>query len=523
MHRPFTLLAAALALAACTPDGRQDDSAAVVQPAVKPAPAQSDTQDRPTGATAETRLTIYSGDYDALSGAGAPASGMPGYALVERPLHYTLKRGPNAISAVSVPPAMDVEAAVLRPSGDGVSVQSQRFVAGLSGDADVLAQAQGRRVAVEHTSGGAKQTDNGTLVSSSGTSLALALNDGRIKVIRDYDSFSVIDGAEAFPGQPSLQWTVNAAAAGDAAFTLHYPMGGMAWQAEYTATLAPGDGCALSLEGAALVANRSGVTFSDARVTLVAGEPARVRRDRPEAMYARAAPAPVVFDDAAGNMPTQRRSAEYHAYELPRAVRISQGATERIPLFPSRTNVTCERAYVVESDAQDWQPPQPMLDPGFRGATGTLPVSVAVSLDNTKEAGLGQALPAGRVRVFEGADFLGESRLDHIAAGGEVRVEVGEAFDLSAERENTAFNVDRSGRTITESFAVTLRNAKVTDATVRVVEPLPRWSDWDIVESSVPGERQDARHVLFEVSVPAGGETRLTYTVRYRWARDVTP
>ena len=93
----------------------------------------------------------------------------------------------------------------------------------------------------------------------------------------------------------------------------------------------------------------------------------------------------------------------------------------------------------------------------------------------------------------------------------------------SSPAENTAFDVDRSGRTITESFAVTLRNAKAADATVRVVEPLPRWSDWEIVESSVPAERQDARHAVFEVPVPAGGEARLTYTVRYRWARDVAP
>ncbi|MFP7721180.1 DUF4139 domain-containing protein [Lysobacter sp. A3-1-A15] len=520
MHRPLTLLAAALALAACTPDGQRGDDTAVVQPAVTPTTDPADAGSAPAGAIPETRLTIYSGDYEALGQSATPGIGMPGYALVERPLSYALKRGTNSVSAASVPPAMDVEAAVLRPAGDGTSVLSQRYLAGLSVGGDVLGQAVGQRVAVEHTSGGAKQTDNGTLVSSSGTSLALALNDGRIKVIRDYDSFSVIDGTTTFPGQPSLQWTVDAAAAGDAAFTLHYPMGGMAWRAEYTATLAPGDGCALSLDGAALVANRSGVTFTDARVTLVAGEPERVRQDRPE-MRERAAVEQMAMDAAAGNMPTQRRSAEYHAYDLPRAVRITQGATERIALFPTRTKVACERAYVVEADSQEWQPPQPMLDPGYRGSTGKLPVVVAVSLQNSKESGLGQPLPAGRVRVFDGADFLGESRLDHIAAGGEVRVEVGEAFDLSAERENTAFNVDRSGRTITESFAVTLRNAKPGDATVRVVEPLPRWSDWEIVESSVPSERQDARHAVFEVPVPAGGETRLTYTVRYRWARDV--
>ncbi len=519
MHRPSTLIAAAL-LAACSQGGRQDDGTAA-PPVAAASPSTSDTRGAPADPTPATRLTIYSGDYEALADARQSGPGMPGYVLVERPLNYTLKRGSNVLSAVSVPAAMDVEAAVLRPVGEGISVQSQRYIAALAGSPDVLAQAVGQRVAVEHTSGGAKQTDNGTLVASTGNGVALALNDGRIKVIRDYDNFSVLDAADALPRQASLQWTVDAASAGDAAFMLHYPMGGMAWRAEYVATLAPGDGCTLALDGAALVANRSGVTYSDARVTLVAGEPARVRREVPMP-YARAAESLQVMDAAAA-LPTQRRSAEYQAYELPRPVRVSNGATERIALFPRRPEVACQRAYVVEADAQDWQPPQPMLDPGFRGATGTLPVAIAVSLDNAKDAGLGQPLPAGRVRVFEGGDFLGESRLDHIAPGGELRMEVGEAFDLSAERTSTAFNVDRAGRTITESFAVTLRNAKTTDATVRVVEPLPRWSDWEIVASSVPAQRRDARHAEFQVPVPAGGETRLTYTVRYRWARDVAP
>jgi hypothetical protein len=76
---------------------------------------------------------------------------------------------------------------------------------------------------------------------------------------------------------------------------------------------------------------------------------------------------------------------------------------------------------------------------------------------------------------------------------------------------------------MTESFAVTLRNAKKTDATVTVVEPLPRWSDWEIVASSVPASKRDAQHAEFAVPVPAGGETVLTYSVRYRWPEGMKP
>ena len=223
-----------------------------------------------------------------------------------------------------------------------------------------------------------------------------------------------------------------------------------------------------------------------------------------------------------GNLPSQRSAGEYHAYEIPNPARVEQGATERIALFAQRPAIACERAYVVEADGADWQPPQPMLDPDFRGATGTLPVTATVSLQNTPAAGLGQPLPAGRVRVFDGNDLLGESRLDHTAVGTEIRLELGKAFDLGAERETTDFRVDRSGGTLTESMAITLKNAKPTDVSVRVIEPLPRWSQWEIIASSLPSRQHDARHAEFTVPVPAGGETRLTYTVRYRWARDPT-
>jgi hypothetical protein len=178
---------------------------------------------------------------------------------------------------------------------------------------------------------------------------------------------------------------------------------------------------------------------------------------------------------------------------------------------------------VVAAGGAEWQPPRPLLQPDLGGTMGLLPVISTVSLKNTKAAGLGNPLPAGRVRVFDGSDFLGESRLDHTAAGAEIRLEVGKAFDLGAERRSSDFSLDRSGRTLIESFTIKLSNAKPTDVSVRVIEPLPRWSDWEIVASSVPSARKDANHVEFTVPLPAGGETLLSYTVRYRWAKDMNP
>lgn len=521
MRRTLPFLAVAVALAACSGKPASDPEAA--PPAAKPTPPPASTDANPESGT--TRLTIYSGDYESLSGDTLARAGMPGFALVERPLHYSLQSGVNSVSANGMPRSMDVEAAQLQPRSEGITLLSQRFVAPLSGTDEVIAQVIGQRIVVEHTAGTAKQSDNGVLLAAN-DGLTLALGDGRIKVIRDYDNFSVVDGSKLVPQQAELRWTVQADKAGDANFLLSYPMGGMAWRAEYRATLADANAeakdCTLALDGAALLVNRAGVGFGNARITLVAGEPARAR-GRPEMAMrgsydAAAASAPKMME-----MPSVRQSGEYHAYELPNSITIANGVVERVPLFAQLPAVACERAYTVGQSGEPWIPPRPQIEPVQRGQTGKLPVTATVSVRNVAEAGLGQPLPAGRVRVFDGNDFLGESMLAHTAEGADITLEVGRPFDLRAEREATDFRLDRAGRTITESFAITLGNAKDKDATIQVVENLPRWSDWEIVESSVPASKKGANQVEFDVPVPAKGETVLTYTVRYRWTEGDRP
>lgn len=522
MNQALRLLAPALAasaLAACGGAPSGGPAATAARDAGAKAPASAPAQD---GAL---RLTVYSGDYEALAGVRAPSAGMPGHALVERPLRQALKRGANAMEESPLPPSMDVEAATLVARTPGVGVTAQRYVAAVSGAQNVMSGAIGRKVAVEHTSGGAKQTDSGVLLAA-GDGLTLALDDGRIKVIRNYDSFSLVDNEGALPRRSALQWTVEAAQAGDADFVLSYPLGGLAWRAEYQATLAPGEGCTLALDGAALVANRSGRSFDGARLSLVAGEPNRQRNygiEPPplpapmEAIAADAAAAP------APPMPVERTAGEYHAYELPQPVDLRNGGSERVALFPRNAAVKCERLYAIETGGVNWFAGTPLLMRDLHSETGDVPVLSKVEFANDRAAGLGLPLPAGRMRVFDGGDFLGESRLEHTPAGAEIKLELGRVFDLTAKREPTNFRLDRTGRTMTESFAIVIKNAKQAPATVRVVEPLPRWTDWEIVSSSLPAKKKDARNAQFDVPVPAQGETELTYTVRYRWPQDVKP
>jgi hypothetical protein len=75
---------------------------------------------------------------------------------------------------------------------------------------------------------------------------------------------------------------------------------------------------------------------------------------------------------------------------------------------------------------------------------------------------------------------------------------------------------------MTETVEWTLRNAKAAEATVRLGDRLPRWTEWQLLEGGERFRKTDAQRIEADVRVPAGGETVLRYTVRYRWAADIT-
>jgi hypothetical protein len=470
-------------------------------------------------AQAEGELTVYSGDFESVSASeGMP--GGPGFALYERRVGFDLASGANTVSLGGLPRALDAASVVLTPPS-GVSVRGQRFDFALADQSELLRRALGQSVSVEQSVGNERQVYTGTLVSA-GDGLTLRLPDGRIKVLSSYSSFELPRLPAGVVNEPTLTWVLASERGGRQDFGLSYATAGLAWQAEYRIDAQGlGNQCRMSLDGAAMVVNRSGADFDDVKLTLVAGEPNRAGpRAMPAPAMARAAKVEMmVADSAVAAAP----SGEYQSYRLPLPGSLPQGAVQRLPLVDKAQGIACERRYETNSLQGDWRPPYPMVDENWNspGDGQPQPVTASLRFKNDKAAGLGLPLPAGRVRMFDGKDFLGEAQLGHTAAGQDVALTVGEVFDLKAERKREDFQLDRAGRTMSERIAITLRNAKPQAATVRVIERLGRWTDWEIVEASSASTKRNSQTASFDVSVPAGGETTLRYTVRYRWAADV--
>lgn len=468
---------------------------------------------------ADGNLTIYSGDFDSVAQSQGQSGG-PGFALVERELAFDLKPGDNEISFAGLPPALDASSVLLNP-GSGTSIRGQRFDFALAGQDELLRRAIGQVVTVEQSVGNERQNFTGTLLST-GNGLTLRLADGRIKVLSSYSSFELPRLPTGVVNAPTMNWAIHADRGGRQSFGLNYATAGLAWRAEYNVNVhGQGKDCRMDLEGAAMVVNRSGADFNDVMLTLVAGEPNRATGGGPE-MMAMAAAAPRAKMMMADGAPQAQASGEYHAYRLPTAGSLPQGSVQRLPLVNRIVGAACERRYETAAQFGGWQPPYPIVDAAYGVNDGEEQAVVAtLRFKNGKSDGLGLPLPGGRVRMFDGRDFLGETTLGHTPANAEVSLAIGKAFDLGAERKREDFQLDRNGRSMTETIVVTLKNAKPAATTVRVNEALPRWSDWEIVTSSQPYEKRNARAVSFDVAIPAGGEITLRYTVRYRWAADV--
>jgi hypothetical protein len=307
--------------------------------------------------------------------------------------------------------------------------------------------------------------------------------------------------------EPTLVWTLGSRKDGPEPVEVSYLTGGLDWRADYVATVSS-DGKALDLGGWVTLTNGTGVTYRDARLKLVAGtlnraEDERGKRAMEMLAVADAAPSAAHFEE--------RTFYEYHLYDLPRPTTLRNNQTKQIRLLESR-GVETERTYTLAG--APWYYTQQ-----YGGETG-LRVGVYQEFENRQAGGLGVALPAGVVRLYQAdvdgtLQLVGEDRIDHTPKDERVRLKVGEAFDLVADRRQTEFRVLQSARRYEEAFEVTLRNHKAEPVVVRVVEPIP--SDWEMLSNSHPYRKLDAFTVRFDVPVPRDGEVTLRYRVRVKF------
>jgi len=443
---------------------------------------------RPTAPlTAQTSLTIYN----------------DGRVLVRRTLTVAVPKGASSqrIALGALDPAS------LFSLDSTVTITGLAYD-GATDEGSVLRRSVGRRLAFRTPL--ADRVDTVTALVLGVDPLRLQLPDGRV-------TFTA-PGAALYPAdlvvaEPTAALQLQSGRALDR-LRLGYFTGGASWQASYQVVLGPQEA---RVNGMAVLESPA-LRAEDAEVQLLAGAVGRAEKPVPPPQpLLRAQMAEAVYTDAGA---AEQRVGEFHVYTLPGRSTLLPGLTTAVALFEP-AGVPYQRNYVVRGLLPYWgYLPQ-------QGEETEAPVEVSYTLKRPRKTGFGdRPLPGGVVRIYQAdsvgrQQLVGEAGTGHTAAGEDLRLAAGTAFDLTARRVQTSYVTRRDStragiRTLaTADYRVTLRNATDSAATVDVQEE--RAGEWSVISSSVPAEKLSSTLTRFRVAVPARGEAQLTYRVRIVW------
>ena len=110
---------------------------------------------------------------------------------------------------------------------------------------------------------------------------------------------------------------------------------------------------------------------------------------------------------------------------------------------------------------------------------------------------------------MDALQFIGEDQIDHTPEDETIRLKVGDAFDVVAERIQTDFKKLRS--TYESAYKISIRNHKEEDIVVSVIEMVP--GDWKILETTHEFIKEASHRIRFDVPVKKKGSTDLMYRV----------
>ena len=458
----------------------------------------------PTCAEGTTELTSTAADRSSV----AVTVYNDSLALVKERRKLTLPAGPVRLALREVSAQMQPETALLGAvTGKPVTLIEQNFDFDLLTPQKLLDKYIGREVTVirSNPATGAETREKASvLAANQGTVLRFA---DRIETgVPGRLAFDSVPGTLRDRPTPSL---LLEAGGGSQTLELSYLTGGPSSKADYVANLGEG-GKTLDLNGWVTLTNSSGAAYENANLQLVAGT---LNRARPAArdyrakgeMLAMAAPAAA---------PREEALMDYHLYSFERPTTLGENQTKQLALL-SAAGVPAEREYLLAGSDYYYMGRFDTLGEKLKPAVFVIFLNKGAKVENS----LGKPLPSGVVRVYArdsqgAAQFVGEDRIGHTAKNETVRLRLGEAFDITADRKQTNYK-RLSDRSNESAYSIVIRNDKSEQVTVKVQEPMP--GDWEVTQQSHKHVKESAHMAVWNVTVPADGSATLEYTVRVKW------
>jgi hypothetical protein len=457
-----------------------------------PAIAQNEIPPPSQTAQGDVAVTIYNNDL----------------ALVQDTRQLELGSGRSRLEFPDVSAQIRAETVTL--TGSGVGIVEQNFDFDLLSPQALMQKAVGETITlVRINPATGAETRERARVLAANNGVVLQIGE-RIEVLRD-DGLPVrviFDQVpETLRARPTLSVTVESERGGRRPVTLTYLTPGLAWQADYVALFDERAG-RMDVQGWITLTNNSGTPYHNANTLLVAGA---VGQDQQQAYGRRGYPPPPPPPPGGIRQPGtetsgRERIGDFYLYPLPERTTIANRQTKQVS-FLDVSGTPAARAYEFRN---------PWLGTQDQAQSA----NTVLRFSSSREQGLGDALPAGTVRVYQrdqrgNPQFVGESAIGHTPMGSELGLVTGQAFDVKVQPV-----VERRERLSNSRWRTTMRytitNARPEAVTVDLLQS-GLWGDTRIVEESRASERRSADEALWRVPVPANGEASVTATFDTRF------
>ncbi|WP_232280297.1 DUF4139 domain-containing protein [Sphingomonas sp. PAMC 26605] len=326
------------------------------------------------------------------------------------------------------------------------------------------------------------------------------------------------------PARPTLSVALESPAAANVTVTLSYLAWGFDWQADYVATVRP-DGRTADLFAWLTLASSDTTRFADAEAMVVAGNAARDDRAPPPWLRRRGGaqtfecfPHPIAVSQGVASradsivvtaarfaappppappppppppMARQEDLGDLKLYRVPGRTTVAALAQKQVAML-ARKAVPIELLYTVRGD-ESGRIDAPML---------------TLRVENRKDAGLGVALPAGRVAVLQPRDgtslLIGEGAIADKAIGERVEARIAPATQVTLEdRRKTV-----GGDGVVELMTVRNANPHPIQFEARLDG---KGFFQDLIGRNAAVTRKDGA-LIWAVTVPANGAQTLSYS-----------
>ncbi len=444
----------------------------------------------PSSAQGDLSVTIYNNDV----------------ALVQDVRSLTL---PNGRVRQSFP---DVSAAI-RPETVSLvvpdaAIVEQNFDYDLLSPSSLMTKAVGETITLLRTNPatGAETRDRARVLAVNG-GVVIEVN-GRVEVLRD-DGLpvrAIFDRVpESLQARPTLSVTLASSRTGTRPATLSYLSRGLGWSADYVALFDDRSGTA-NIQGWVTLRNTSGTTFNNAGILLVAGSVGSADDDGSGNYVPR--PRRMTTTVPGVESASREQLGDFYLYPLSQRTTIADKQTKQVSFLDAK-GVSASSGYRFEN--------------GWLGSSDEPRSAQSVlRFANSGAAGLGDALPAGVVRVYVRdargqPQFTGENRIEHTPQGSTIALPTGDAFDVKVQPTTVSRTRIGDGGRWRTSMRYRLTNARSRSVTVELVQAGLDWGDVRVIEDSGKSERRSAGMLAWQVAVPANGSAVVTATFDTRY------